>query len=56
MFVAITFSFNPLTFQTTAWYASTVYATLMVVAAMALYGFWTSLGGRPRLGIAGVDD
>jgi len=36
----------PLTFHSSAWYAPIGYAGLLVIAAMALYGLWTSLGGR----------
>jgi serine/threonine-protein kinase len=37
----------PLTFQPSAWYASLGHAMLVVLAAIVLYGFRTSLGSRP---------
>ena len=37
-------------------YTSTGYATLLVVAALTVYGFWTSLGSRPILTLDGADD
>jgi hypothetical protein len=36
----------PITFQSSAWYASYGYAALLVLAAIAFYGFRTSLAGR----------
>ena len=36
----------PLTFEASSWYAGFGYATLGIVAALALFGFKTSLGGR----------
>ena len=37
----------PATFNSSAWYAGYGYVALAIVAAIALYGFRTSLGGRP---------
>jgi len=37
----------PLTNQGSAWYAGIGMAGILLMAAMALYGFYTSLGGRP---------
>jgi hypothetical protein len=37
----------PLTFDSSTWYAGVGYAALFVIGAIASYGFWTSLGGRP---------
>jgi serine/threonine-protein kinase len=39
------FFFNPLTFRS-VWYAHVTYIALFLVAAIALYGFKTALGGR----------
>jgi serine/threonine-protein kinase len=46
----------PLTFHASAWYAGYGYAALAIVAAIALYGFKTSLGGRPLVAGVGLDD
>jgi hypothetical protein len=40
----------PVTMQMSAWYAGSGVTALLVLAALALYGFSTSLGGRPALG------
>jgi serine/threonine-protein kinase len=48
------FSFHPITFQNT-WYAGYGYAALLMIAALALYGFKTSLGGRPALSFSAID-
>lgn len=40
----------PLTNQGSAWYAGIGMAGILLMAAMALYGFYTSLGGRPVFG------
>jgi protein-S-isoprenylcysteine O-methyltransferase Ste14 len=37
---------SPMTLQTSGWYASAGYVSLAIVGAIALYGFWTALGGR----------
>ena len=50
------FAAFPMTFQTSAWYAGYGYAALALVGATALYGFRTSLGGRPLVGGGGMDD
>jgi serine/threonine-protein kinase len=42
----------PLTLQTSAWYAGAGYAALFILAAITLYGFRTSLGGRRLFEIA----
>jgi serine/threonine-protein kinase len=42
----------PVTFQPSAWYAGYGYAALAVIAAIAFYGFKTSLGGQRLLEIA----
>ena len=45
VFVVMLSSF-PLTFEASSWYAGFSYAALGIVAALALFGFKTSLGGR----------
>jgi Protein kinase domain len=42
----------PLTLDTSAWYAGRSFLGLGLLAALALYGFHTSLGGKPMLGAA----
>ena len=46
----------PLTMQGSAWYAGISLAGILLMAAMALYGFYTSLGGRPVFGSAVLED
>jgi serine/threonine-protein kinase len=46
----------PLTLQGSAWYAGMGQAGLLVIAAVTLYGFYTSLGGKPIFGGATLDD
>ena len=46
----------PLTTDTSAWYASIGFAGILLMAAMAFYGFYTSLGGQPAFGGAALDD
>ncbi len=46
----------PLTTDTSAWYAGIGFAGILLMAAMAFYGFYTSLGGRPMFGGAALDD
>jgi len=40
----------PLTTQGSAWYAGISLAVILLMAAIALYAFYTSLGGRPVFG------
>jgi len=40
----------PLTTQISSWYAGLSLAGILLMAAMAFYGFYTSLGGRPVFG------
>jgi hypothetical protein len=56
LFIMGVFTTFPMTFQTSAWYAGYGYAALAVVGAVALYGFKTSLGGRPLVSGALLDD
>ena len=46
----------PLTTQSSAWYAGISLTGILLMAAMALYGFYTSLGGRPVFGGAVLDE
>ncbi len=46
----------PLTTQMSAWYAGLSIAGILLMAAMAFYGFYTSLGGRPIFGGAVLDE
>jgi hypothetical protein len=46
----------PLTTQGSAWYAGISLAAILLMAAMALYGFYTSLGGRPVFGGAVLEE
>ena len=48
-FVWTLFQNAPMTLQTSPWYASLGYVSLAVIAALAVYGFRTSVGSRPRL-------
>ena len=52
--VTVIFGFTPITFQV-SWYAGYGYAALLLIAALALYGFKTSLGGRPALSFAAME-
>lgn len=40
----------PLTTQTSSWYSGLSFAGILLLAAMAFYGFYASLGGRPVFG------
>jgi hypothetical protein len=46
----------PLTTQGSAWYAGISVAGILLMAAMAFYGFHTSLGGRPVFGNAVLEE
>jgi len=46
----------PLTTQGSAWYAGISLTGILLMAAMAFYGFYTSLGGRPVFGGAGFEE
>jgi len=39
-----------------AWYAGIGFAGILLMATMAFYGFYTSLGGRPMFGTAALED
>jgi hypothetical protein len=46
----------PFTTQGSAWYSSMSLAGIVLTAAIACYGFYTSLGGRPVLGSAVLEE
>jgi hypothetical protein len=46
----------PLTLDVTAWYASRAWPVLVVITALAAYGFHVSLGGKPMLGRSLLED
>jgi len=46
----------PVTLQTDAWYAPNGFFTLTIFAAIVLYAFHTSLGGRPLFGTHRLDE
>ena len=48
--------FYPVTSRLTAWYAGDFLPALLVVVALAVYGFRTSLAGRPLLRGRLLDD
>ena len=46
----------PLTTQRSTWYSGLSLAGILLLAAMAFYGFYTSLGGRPVFGGAVLEE
>jgi hypothetical protein len=46
----------PLTTQGSAWYAGISLAGILLMGAIAFYGFYTSLGGRPMFGGAVLEE
>jgi hypothetical protein len=46
----------PLTTQMSSWYAGISLTGILLMAAMAFYGFYTSLGGRPVFGGAVLEE
>jgi serine/threonine-protein kinase len=54
--VFVCFLIFPMTLHVSAWYSSIGFATLFVILTLAVYGFWTALGNRPLLDVAGVED
>jgi serine/threonine protein kinase len=46
----------PMTLHASAWFSSIGFATLFVVLALALCGFWTALGNRTFLNVANIED
>ncbi len=55
-FFNVLLSHFPLTTQGSAWYAGISLAGILLMAGMAFYGFYTSLGGRPVSGSAGFEE
>ena len=55
LFYCILLSF-PITIQLSAWYSGIGLAGLALLLAIALYGFYTSLGGQPLFGRASLED
>jgi hypothetical protein len=49
------FSFLPITFHASAFFSSTGYAALAVLAAMAVYGLRISLGSHPIFDFSSID-
>jgi len=56
VFIVGVFADFPMTFQSSVWYAGYGYAALGVVGAIALYGFKTSVGDKPLIVGASVED
>ncbi len=46
----------PLTTELSAWYISISFAGLLLIGAIAFYGFYFSLGGRPVFGSASLEE
>lgn len=46
----------PFTTQVSSWYAGISLAGIVLLAAIALYAFYTSLGGRPAFGSAVLEE
>ncbi len=46
----------PLTTDGSAWYAGIGFAGILLMASMAFYSFYTSLGGRPMFGAATLEE
>jgi hypothetical protein len=46
----------PLTTDGSAWYAGISLTGILLIAAITLYGFYTSLGGRPVFGGALIEE
>ncbi len=46
----------PITTEVSAWYAGVGFTALALTAGLALYGFYTSLAGRPVFGKAALED
>ncbi len=49
-------SFAPFTLDFSRWYAGRAMFDLLALVALAVWGFWTSLAGRPAFGEAALDD
>ena len=55
-FFNVLLSHFPLTTQGSAWYAGISLVGILLMAAMAFYGFYTSLAGRPIFGSAAFEE
>jgi serine/threonine-protein kinase len=55
-YVSGLFMFFPVTGDLRAWYAGSGMTALLVLAALALFGFTTALAGRPALGRAALEE
>jgi hypothetical protein len=51
----IWFSNFPITFETSAWYSGAGFFALTVMMALAIFGFFTSLGGRSPFGASRIE-
>jgi serine/threonine-protein kinase len=56
LFASISIRQLPTTLESSAWYAGYGYLALAILAAIVLYAFRTSLGGRPLLAPSRLDD
>jgi uncharacterized membrane protein len=54
--ISIFITHFPITFNTTAWYRNYGYVALIIFAAIVLYAFYYSLGGRPIFGTPRLDE
>lgn len=55
LFVGVLLRNSPLTFDSSAWYSGVTYGVFVIVAAISLYGFQASLGGRRVIDWQGID-
>jgi hypothetical protein len=55
-FTAVSIGNSPITLQSSAWYAPYGYLVLAIFAAIVIYAFRYSLGGRPMLATSRLDD
>ncbi|MBN2320336.1 MAG: protein kinase [Acidobacteria bacterium] len=55
-FAIIVTNYLPVTLDASAWYSEYSYITLAIFAAIVLYAFHTSLGGRPMFGTPRLDE
>jgi hypothetical protein len=56
LFVMFSLLEFPLTLDVSAWYAARALPVVAVVAGLALYGFRTSLAGKPLFGRSLLED
>jgi hypothetical protein len=55
-FLGVVIGSYPLTTELSAWYISISFAGLLLIGAVAFYGFYFSLGGRPAFGSAALEE